>query len=106
MPKSPMPFFWYELMTSDPKAATAFYSDVVGWKPQAFGEGSDYTDNLPHQCLHSLRSHGDQQPDNYCKHFQFFHLICFVFPRSGDNSSFVTFSPLSRVFSELDCVDT
>src|SRR4051812_32396757 len=24
-------FAWYELMTSDPKAAGKFYSDVVGW---------------------------------------------------------------------------
>ena len=30
-------FFWYELMTSDPKAAKDFYADVVGWTPQAFG---------------------------------------------------------------------
>lgn len=36
-------FFWYELMTSDPKAATDFYADVVGWTPQAFGGDSDYT---------------------------------------------------------------
>jgi D-lactate dehydrogenase (cytochrome) len=33
-------FFWYELMTSDPKAATAFYSDLVGWTPQPFGDGN------------------------------------------------------------------
>lgn len=31
-------FFWYELMTSDPQAAIAFYSDVVGWTVQPFGE--------------------------------------------------------------------
>ena len=36
-------FVWYELMTSDPKAAIAFYSEVIGWKTQPFGEGSDYT---------------------------------------------------------------
>ncbi len=30
-------FFWYELMTSDPQAALAFYGDVVGWTAQAFG---------------------------------------------------------------------
>jgi hypothetical protein len=35
-------FVWYELMTSDPKAAIAFYSEVVGWKTQPF-PGSDYT---------------------------------------------------------------
>jgi len=30
-------FFWYELMTSDPQAAIAFYGDVVGWTGQPFG---------------------------------------------------------------------
>ncbi|MDB4958473.1 MAG: doxorubicin biosynthesis enzyme DnrV [Myxococcales bacterium] len=35
-------FVWYELLTSDPKAAIAFYSDVVGWKTQPFGS-DDYT---------------------------------------------------------------
>lgn len=35
-------FFWYELMTSDPAAALAFYGDVVGWTAQAFGGGHDY----------------------------------------------------------------
>ena len=27
-------FSWYELMTSDTKAAGKFYSDVVGWTTQ------------------------------------------------------------------------
>ncbi|MER8963191.1 VOC family protein [Mesorhizobium sp. M0701] len=36
MPKSPMPFFWYELMTTDLDAAEAFYTAVVGWKAQPF----------------------------------------------------------------------
>ncbi|TIT21357.1 MAG: VOC family protein, partial [Mesorhizobium sp.] len=36
MPKSPMPFFWYELMTTDLDAAEAFYTAVVGWKAQLF----------------------------------------------------------------------
>lgn len=31
----PNNFVWYELMTTDPKAAEGFYSKVVGWKPQA-----------------------------------------------------------------------
>lgn len=31
-------FVWYELMTSDPKAAIAFYSEVAGWKTQPFTE--------------------------------------------------------------------
>lgn len=40
-------FIWYELMTTDPDGATAFYGDVVGWKihghsdPGA-GGGVDY----------------------------------------------------------------
>jgi predicted enzyme related to lactoylglutathione lyase len=35
-------FVWYEHLTKDPKAAIAFYTDVVGWKTQPFGEGGDY----------------------------------------------------------------
>jgi predicted enzyme related to lactoylglutathione lyase len=35
-------FVWYELLTTDPKQAIAFYSDVAGWKTQPFGTG-DYT---------------------------------------------------------------
>lgn len=31
-------FVWYELLTSDPKAAIEFYSDVVGWTTQAWGD--------------------------------------------------------------------
>jgi predicted enzyme related to lactoylglutathione lyase len=27
---------WYELLTTDPKAAISFYSEVVGWKTQPF----------------------------------------------------------------------
>jgi uncharacterized protein len=34
---------WYELLTSDPKRAAAFYTKVVGWTTQPFGSGSDYT---------------------------------------------------------------
>jgi predicted enzyme related to lactoylglutathione lyase len=34
-------FVWHELMTKDPKAAIAFYGEVVGWKTQPFGDG-DY----------------------------------------------------------------
>ncbi|MET0370024.1 MAG: VOC family protein [Sphingobium sp.] len=30
-------FFWYELMTSDPQAALAFYGDVIGWTSEVFG---------------------------------------------------------------------
>jgi predicted enzyme related to lactoylglutathione lyase len=35
-------FVWYELMTSDPKAAISFYEEVIGWKTQAW-EGGEYT---------------------------------------------------------------
>ncbi|WEX11293.1 VOC family protein [Chelativorans sp. AA-79] len=33
-------FFWYELMTTDMKAAAAFYADVVGWQATPWGEPS------------------------------------------------------------------
>jgi uncharacterized protein len=37
-------FVWYELMTTDAKAAESFYSKVVGWAPQHAGQaGIDYT---------------------------------------------------------------
>jgi len=36
-------FIWYELMTSDPKAAGDFYEAVVGWKRSTFGGNEDYT---------------------------------------------------------------
>ena len=35
-------FVWYEHLTRDPKAAIAFYADVVGWKTQPFAENADY----------------------------------------------------------------
>lgn len=35
-------FVWFELLTSDPKAAIAFYTEVLGWTTQAFG-ASGYT---------------------------------------------------------------
>ena len=35
-------FVWHELMTTDPKAAIAFYTEVVGWKTQEW-EGGGYT---------------------------------------------------------------
>jgi len=31
-------FVWHELRAGDPKAAIEFYTDVVGWKTQPFGE--------------------------------------------------------------------
>jgi len=36
MSPTPKSFVWYELMTSDPDAAEAFYSKVVGWRPQPY----------------------------------------------------------------------
>ncbi|WP_342361495.1 VOC family protein [Terrarubrum flagellatum] len=36
-------FFWYDIMTSDAKAAAKFYGDVVGWGTQDAGGGHDYT---------------------------------------------------------------
>src|SRR6266568_6359023 len=36
-------FVWYEHLTRDVQAAIAFYSEVVGWTTQPFGEGMDYT---------------------------------------------------------------
>jgi predicted enzyme related to lactoylglutathione lyase len=36
-------FFWYELMTPDVAAAQAFYSSVVGWRPQKHDGPHDYT---------------------------------------------------------------
>jgi predicted enzyme related to lactoylglutathione lyase len=29
-------FVWYDVMTSEPKAATSFYSDVIGWDAQEY----------------------------------------------------------------------
>lgn len=39
------PFFWYDLMTSDPDAAVKFYAAVVGWTSQRFemAPTSNYT---------------------------------------------------------------
>src|SRR5262245_4463909 len=35
-------FIWYDLLTSDPTAAIAFYEHVVGWKAQPMGDPSGY----------------------------------------------------------------
>lgn len=44
MTASASPFVWYELMTSDAKAATAFYTQLVGWTAADAGmPGMDYT---------------------------------------------------------------
>ena len=34
-------FVWHDHLTKDPKAAMAFYTEVVGWKTQPFTEGGD-----------------------------------------------------------------
>ena len=44
MSAKPSPFCWYELMTSDPVAATAFYKAVIGWSTADAGmPGMAYT---------------------------------------------------------------
>ncbi len=44
MLKHPSTFFWHELITTDPAAATKFYASVVGWRPEAFpGSDNSYT---------------------------------------------------------------
>lgn len=42
MTQSPSQFAWYELMTTDPEAAKAFYTKVVGWGTEPF-PGMPYT---------------------------------------------------------------
>lgn len=42
VPHVPGEFCWDELHTSDPKAAGAFYGEVVGWKIQAEDRGGAY----------------------------------------------------------------
>ena len=36
MPAPSGQFIWYDVMTNDPKAATSFYSDVIGWEAQEY----------------------------------------------------------------------
>jgi predicted enzyme related to lactoylglutathione lyase len=36
---TPGSFLWYDLLTTDPKAATAFYAHVIGWTSQPFEQG-------------------------------------------------------------------
>jgi predicted enzyme related to lactoylglutathione lyase len=35
-------FVWHEYLSTDPKATIAFYTEVVGWKTQPFGDGGHY----------------------------------------------------------------
>jgi predicted enzyme related to lactoylglutathione lyase len=36
-------FVWHELLTTDPKAAGAFFSRIIGWKTQPWGTDGSYT---------------------------------------------------------------
>jgi len=36
-------FVWHELLTTDPKAAGAFFSKIIGWKTQPWGNDQSYT---------------------------------------------------------------
>lgn len=36
-------FIWYDLLTTDPKAAAEFYSKVIGWKAEPSEVNPDYT---------------------------------------------------------------
>jgi predicted enzyme related to lactoylglutathione lyase len=36
MAAPPGKFIWYDVMTNDTKAATAFYQDVIGWTAQDY----------------------------------------------------------------------
>lgn len=36
-------FVWYELHTTDPKAAKAFYTEIIGWSTKKFEGPMDYT---------------------------------------------------------------
>jgi predicted enzyme related to lactoylglutathione lyase len=44
-------FFWYELMTSDPQAALAFYGDLCGWTAQPFGGESGEVSGEPYHVV-------------------------------------------------------
>ena len=41
-------FVWHELMTSDEKGAIAFYSEVVGWKTEIFGDAKGASGEQPY----------------------------------------------------------
>ena len=36
-------FVWYELLSTDPKGAQAFYPAVAGWTTAPFGSDDEYT---------------------------------------------------------------
>ena len=58
-------FFWYDVMTTDTKAAAKFYGDVVGWTVQAIpSPGPEYsTFNLGARGIAGLMP----LPDDYAK---------------------------------------
>ncbi|MFW6174243.1 MAG: VOC family protein [Chloroflexota bacterium] len=45
-PKGPGTFAWHELLTTDPEAASRFYSQLVGWEAQTVDMGSGWTYRL------------------------------------------------------------
>jgi predicted enzyme related to lactoylglutathione lyase len=52
-------FIWHELLTTDTRAAAAFYPKVIPWRPQPYENSSDYTlwmsqDNSPRGGLMTL----------------------------------------------------
>jgi len=53
-------FIWYELMTSDPDAASRFYDGVVGWK---IGANMMSESGMDYRMIE--RSDGSGQPDGY-----------------------------------------
>lgn len=60
--QQPSRFFWYELVTDQPKAAADFYARVVGWEPKPYPGGPDYT--LLHIDENSATAGIMQVPDN------------------------------------------
>jgi predicted enzyme related to lactoylglutathione lyase len=43
MSANPAKFVWYDLMTTDDKAAASFYGNVIGWSTQDSGQAKPYT---------------------------------------------------------------
>jgi predicted enzyme related to lactoylglutathione lyase len=43
MPAPRGTFIWYDVMTSDTKAATSFYRDVIGWDAQEHAMPDNHT---------------------------------------------------------------
>jgi predicted enzyme related to lactoylglutathione lyase len=47
------PFIWYELMTTDPQAATRFYGEVVGWDAAPFTGAAGQPPATPYTILNA-----------------------------------------------------